>query len=200
MICLSLLCFYPYLMLCSLFVLHKTTKKHIFAVNTSLLISVLISLINKATCFNLLCYSHCWWYWMVWRWPWFVEKCCLKCLQLTVISVNFYWRQRSVSLHFPVVNKENALVRVHSNYFCPLFVLYEVWFFILRVECRLVVFDNSLLKRIFWSTKDEVGEGWRKLHNEGFIASTVEKCSVVFGSRRIKWTGFVIHVREMYAG
>jgi hypothetical protein len=37
---------------------------------------------------------------------------------------------------------------------------------ILREEYRLIMFENSVLKRIFGPKRDEVIGGWRKLHNE----------------------------------
>jgi hypothetical protein len=36
----------------------------------------------------------------------------------------------------------------------------------LREEHRLRVFENRVLRRIFGRKRDEVTEGWRKLHNE----------------------------------
>jgi hypothetical protein len=47
-------------------------------------------------------------------------------------------------------------------------VLYvcETWSLTLREEQRLRVFENRVLRRIFGSKRDEVIEGWRKLHNE----------------------------------
>jgi hypothetical protein len=38
----------------------------------------------------------------------------------------------------------------------------------LREECRLRVFKNMLLRRIFGPKKDEVTGKWRRLHNEGW--------------------------------
>jgi hypothetical protein len=37
---------------------------------------------------------------------------------------------------------------------------------ILREEHRLRVFENRVLKRIFGPKREEMVEGWRKLHNE----------------------------------
>jgi len=37
---------------------------------------------------------------------------------------------------------------------------------ILREECRLKVFKNRVLRRIFGPKRDEVTREWRKLHNE----------------------------------
>jgi hypothetical protein len=36
----------------------------------------------------------------------------------------------------------------------------------LREECRLRVFENSVLRRIFGSRRDEVTGEWKKLYNE----------------------------------
>ena len=38
----------------------------------------------------------------------------------------------------------------------------------LREECRMRVFENRVLKRIFGPRRDEVTGEWRKLHNEEF--------------------------------
>jgi hypothetical protein len=49
-----------------------------------------------------------------------------------------------------------------------LLVLYgcETWSLILSEECRLKVFENRVLRRIFGPKKDEVTGEWRKLQNE----------------------------------
>jgi hypothetical protein len=36
----------------------------------------------------------------------------------------------------------------------------------LREECRLRVFENRMLRRIFGPKRDEVTAEWRRLHNE----------------------------------
>jgi hypothetical protein len=36
----------------------------------------------------------------------------------------------------------------------------------LKEECRLRVFENRVLRRIFGPKRDEVTGEWRKLHNE----------------------------------
>jgi hypothetical protein len=47
-------------------------------------------------------------------------------------------------------------------------VLYgcETWPPTLREECRLKVFENRVLRRVFGPKRDEVTGEWRKLHNE----------------------------------
>jgi len=42
----------------------------------------------------------------------------------------------------------------------------ETWSLTLREECRLRVFENRVLRRIFGPKRDEVTREWRKLHNE----------------------------------
>jgi hypothetical protein len=42
----------------------------------------------------------------------------------------------------------------------------KTWSLILIQECRLKVFENRMLRRIFGSKRDEVIGVWRKLHNE----------------------------------
>jgi hypothetical protein len=39
------------------------------------------------------------------------------------------------------------------------------WSIILREKCRLRVFVNMVLSRIFGPKRNDVGEEWRKLHN-----------------------------------
>jgi hypothetical protein len=36
----------------------------------------------------------------------------------------------------------------------------------LREEHRLRVFENGVLRRIFWPKRDELTEEWRRLHKE----------------------------------
>ena len=47
-------------------------------------------------------------------------------------------------------------------------VLYgcETWSLTLREECRLRVFENSVLRRLFGPKRDEVTGEWRKFLNE----------------------------------
>ena len=47
-------------------------------------------------------------------------------------------------------------------------VLYgcKTWLLTLREECRLRVFENKVLRRIFGPKRDEVTGEWRRLHNK----------------------------------
>jgi hypothetical protein len=47
----------------------------------------------------------------------------------------------------------------------------------LREECRLRVFENRVLKRIFGPKRDEVTEEWRRLHNKELMLCTPHQIS-----------------------
>jgi hypothetical protein len=53
-----------------------------------------------------------------------------------------------------------------------LVVLYgcESWSLTLREECRLRVFENRVLRRIFGPRMNEVTGEWRRLHNKELYA------------------------------
>jgi len=44
----------------------------------------------------------------------------------------------------------------------------ETWLLTVREKCRLRVFENRVLRRIFGPKKNEVTGEWRKLHNDEF--------------------------------
>jgi hypothetical protein len=62
---------------------------------------------------------------------------------------------------------KNIKIKIYKTIILPV-VPYgcATWSLTLREECRLKVFDNRVLKRIFGLKMDEVIGGWRKLHNE----------------------------------
>ena len=78
-------------------------------------------------------------------------------------------------------------------------VLYgcETWSLTLREECRLMVFENRVL-RIFGPKRDEVKREWRKLHNEGlndlYFSTSIVR---VIKSRRMRWAGHVARMMKI---
>ena len=58
------------------------------------------------------------------------------------------------------------MIKIYKTIILPV-VLYgcETWSLTLREECRLRVFKNRILRRIFGS-KREANVKWKKLHNE----------------------------------
>ena len=68
----------------------------------------------------------------------------------------------------------------------------ETWSLTLREECRLRVFENRVLRKIFGPNRDEVTREWRNLHNEGLndLYSSPNILRVI-KSRRMRWAGHV---------
>jgi hypothetical protein len=58
-------------------------------------------------------------------------------------------------------------IKINTTIIFPV-VLYgcETWLFTLREKCRLTVYENRVLRRIFGPKKVMVTGEWRKLHNE----------------------------------
>ena len=77
-------------------------------------------------------------------------------------------------------------------------VLYgcETWSLTLREECRLRVYENRVLRRVFLPKRDEVTEEWRKLHIEELndLYSSPNTIRMI-KSRRMRWAGHVARMR-----
>jgi hypothetical protein len=64
-------------------------------------------------------------------------------------------------------------------------------------ECRLRVFENKVLRRIFGPKRDEVTGKWRKLHNKELYALYSSPNIIrVIKSRRLRWAGHVARMGE----
>jgi hypothetical protein len=80
------------------------------------------------------------------------------------------------------------------NEFCIILpvVLYgwETWSLTLREEHRLRVFENKVLRRMLGPRRDEVMEGWRKLHEEE-LRDLYSSPSIIrmIKSWRLRWAG-----------
>jgi len=78
-------------------------------------------------------------------------------------------------------------INIYSTIILPV-VLYgcDTWSLTLREERRLRVFENRVLRRIFWPKRNEVTSEWRKLHNEKLNDLYVSPCIIqVIKSRRM---------------
>jgi len=64
---------------------------------------------------------------------------------------------------------KNINIKTYRKIILPVVLYgYETWWITLRGECRLTVFENWVLKRIFGPKRDEVTREWRKLHGTDF--------------------------------
>jgi hypothetical protein len=73
----------------------------------------------------------------------------------------------------------------------------------LREECRLRVFENRVLRRIFGPNWDEVTGEWRRLHNkELYAVYSSQNIIWVIKSRRLRWAWHVARMgrEEIHTG
>jgi hypothetical protein len=67
----------------------------------------------------------------------------------------------------------------------------------LREKCRLRVFENKVLRRIFGHKRDEVTGEWRRLHNKELYALYSSPNIIrVIKSRRMRWAGQVARIQK----
>jgi hypothetical protein len=64
----------------------------------------------------------------------------------------------------------------------------------LREERRLRVFENRVLRRIFWPKRDEVTGEWRKLHNEEL--NHLYSPNIVRVIKQRRWAGHVARMGD----
>jgi len=93
---------------------------------------------------------------------------------------------------------KNSQIKIYRTIILPV-VVYgcETWSLTLREESRLRVFENNVLRRVFWHKRNEVTEEWRKLHNEDLNNLYSSSNTVrVIKSRRMRWAGHVACMGE----
>jgi hypothetical protein len=93
---------------------------------------------------------------------------------------------------------KNVKIKIYRTIIL-LVVLYgcEGWSLTLREECRLGVFENRVLRRIFGPKRDEVTGKWRRLHNKELYALYSSSDIIrVIKSRRLRWAAHVAHIGE----
>jgi hypothetical protein len=69
----------------------------------------------------------------------------------------------------------------------------------LREECRLRVFENKVLRKLFGPKRYEVTGDWRKLHNEELQDLYSSKNMWVIKLIRMCWAGHVARTEKMGA-
>jgi hypothetical protein len=84
---------------------------------------------------------------------------------------------------------QNLKIKIYNIIILPV-VLYgcETW----SLTLRLRMFENRVLRRIYWPKWDEVIMDWRKLHNKG-LNDLYSSPSIVWvmNSRTVGWAGNV---------
>jgi hypothetical protein len=91
---------------------------------------------------------------------------------------------------------KNLKIKIYRTIILPI-VLYgcETWSLTLRVDRRLRVFENRVLRRVFGPKRDKVTGEWRKLHNElSDLYSLPNSVRVV--KSRTRWAGHMAHMGE----
>ena len=82
-----------------------------------------------------------------------------------------------------------------------IFVRYgcETWSLTIKEECRLRIFENRILRRIFGPKRDENGKG-RRLHNEE-LHSLYRTPNIVrmIKSRKLRWAGHIARMEEFFS-
>ena len=101
-----------------------------------------------------------------------------------------------MSLRFLSKNKYSKIYRAIILYFIVLYGC-ENSSFTLREECKLRVFENRVLRRIFWPKSDEVRGEWEKLHYEE-LNDLYSSCNTfwAFNWRSMRWAEHVARVGE----
>ena len=92
---------------------------------------------------------------------------------------------------------KNIKIKIERNIIL-LVVLYgcETWSLTFREECRLRVFKNRVLRRIFGPKRDEIRGEWRKLHNEELNDLYSSPNMRLIKSRMMKWVGHLAHMGD----
>jgi hypothetical protein len=102
-----------------------------------------------------------------------------------------------LNLLSPSLLSKSVRIKIHRTIILPV-VLYgcKTWSLTLREECRLRVFENRVLRRIFGPKRDEVTGKLRRLHKKELYAlHSLYNIIRVFKSRRLRWAGHVARVR-----
>jgi len=93
---------------------------------------------------------------------------------------------------------KNLKIKIYRNIILPVVLNgNETWSLTLREKRRLRVFENRVLRRIFWPKRDKVTEQWRKLHKEKLhdLYSSPIIVRVII-SRIMRWAGHVACMRK----
>ena len=69
---------------------------------------------------------------------------------------------------------KNLKIEIYRTIILPVVVYGSAtWLLTLREECRMKVFENRVLRRIFGPKRGKVRGKWRKLHNEELLRTVL---------------------------
>ena len=92
----------------------------------------------------------------------------------------------------------NLKIKIYKIIILPV-VLYgcETWSLTLRDECRLRVFENKILRRIFGPKRDENGK-WRRFQNEELYSLyySPDIRRIIKSRKLIRWASLVASMEE----
>jgi hypothetical protein len=88
---------------------------------------------------------------------------------------------------------KNIRIKIYLTIILPVVLYgYETWSLTLREECKLRVFENTVLRRAIGPKRDEGTEEWRKLYNEELNHMYFSPIIIrVVKSRSMRWAGHV---------
>jgi hypothetical protein len=89
-------------------------------------------------------------------------------------------------------------IKIYRTVILPV-VLYgcESWSLTLREECRLRVFENRVLRRIFGPKREKVTGEWGRVHNkELYVLHSSPNIIRVIKSRRLRWVGHTARIGQ----
>jgi hypothetical protein len=72
----------------------------------------------------------------------------------------------------------------------------EIWSLTMREKCRLRMFENWLLRKIFGCKRDNVTGDWRELHRKKLQDMCSAQNIIQVIKPRTSWTEFVAHMEQ----
>jgi len=88
---------------------------------------------------------------------------------------------------------KNIKIKIKKNIILPIVLCgCETWSLTLREECRLTVFQNKVVRKVFGPKRNELIGEWRKVHHED-LTDLYSSLNIIWviKSRRIRWARHV---------